>query len=200
MHCSPTTSTSTLSQTELLEQNMPAIVATEDGEHSKGIKRVEFLPAEYYTRFLSSLAKERKQSPSEFHPLISSFLTNPPTHSSVRSLIPLESRPGLISLRAGQPNASTFPITSLTFTANSPHDSSEQKTLTISPELLATGLQYGATAGLKGLCEWFEGLQEKAHGRSRGEGWRVSVGTGSQDVIYKVCIVTRISRGGMNFL
>ena len=30
------------------------------------------------------------------------------------------------------------------------------------------------------------GLQEHSHGRKRSEGWRVTIGTGAQDLIYKV--------------
>ena len=47
-------------------------------------------------------------------------------------------------------------------------------------------MQYGPTAGLPSLQEWIYGLQEKMHGRKKGEGWRVTIGGGSQDVIYKV--------------
>lgn len=50
------------------------------------------------------------------------------------------------------------------------------------------GLQYGDTAGIKPLREWLYGLQEFSHGRKEGEGWSVSVGSGSQDLIYKVRI------------
>ena len=51
---------------------------------------------------------------------------------------------------------------------------------------LAQGLQYGDTAGLKPLLDWIWGLQEVSHGRKKNEGWRISIGTGSQDLIFKV--------------
>ncbi|KAJ3483309.1 hypothetical protein NLI96_g6407 [Meripilus lineatus] len=124
------------------------------------------LPAEFYSPFLSDIAKERKPSP-------------------IRGLYPLESRPGLISLLAGKPNSSTFPLTSIQLKSRSPTDPSQETTIEVSGKGLAEGLQYGPTAGLPSLCEWVYGLQEKVHGRQKGEGWRVSIGSGSQDVIYK---------------
>jgi len=107
--------------------------------------------------------------------------------------LPLEATPGLISLLAGKPNGSMFPFTSFSFTARSPTDPSQETTTTIDGVDLAQSLQYGPTDGYKGLLEWLYGLQEKAHGRKKGEGWRISVGSGSQDLIYKVGV------GGWNF-
>ncbi|GJE89936.1 PLP-dependent aminotransferase family protein [Phanerochaete sordida] len=124
------------------------------------------LPAEFYTPFLSEAAKERKPSP-------------------IRGLYPLEARPGLISLLAGKPNATTFPLTAITLKARSPTDPDVEITTELDGAALAEGLQYGPTAGIPALIEWVHGLQEREHGRSKGEGWRVSIGSGSQDVIYK---------------
>jgi len=126
------------------------------------------LPAEFYQSFLSDLAKERKPSP-------------------IRGLYPLEAKPGLISLLAGKPNAGTFPLTSVTLTSHSPTapEKKTQITTEIGGKQLAEGLQYGPTAGIPSLIEWVYGLQEKVHGRRKGEGWRVTIGGGSQDVIYK---------------
>lgn len=106
---------------------------------------------------------------------------------SVRGLYPLEARPGLISLLAGKPNATTFPLTSIQLTARSPTEPGKEITTELNGQVLAEGLQYGPTAGIPSLIDWFYGLQENAHGRKKGEGWRISVGSGSQDVIYKVC-------------
>ena len=100
--------------------------------------------------------------------------------------MPLEKTPGLISMLAGKPNSSTFPFTSIQLTARSPTDLMKEETLTIGPKQLETALQYGPTAGIPSLLDWIWGLQEFAHGRKRNEGWRSSVGAGSQDVIYKV--------------
>lgn len=141
------------------------------------------LPDKYYNSFLSDLAKERKPSPSRSSPLLfSATLINGP----VRSLFPLERTPGLISLLAGKPNASTFPFTSLSFNARSPTHPDEESTLTIDGAELEQGLQYGDTAGLKSLLDWIQGLQELNHGRKKDEGWRISIGSGSQDLIFKV--------------
>lgn len=98
----------------------------------------------------------------------------------------MEKTPGLISLLAGKPNPSTFPFNSLTFTAKSPSNPQEELKLTVEGDDLAQGLQYGDTAGLKPLLDWIGGLQEVNHGRKGNEGWRISIGCGSQDLIYKV--------------
>lgn len=127
---------------------------------------VKPLPAEFYAQFLSDAAKARKPSP-------------------IRGLFPLEARPGLISLLAGKPNASTFPLTSIQLKVRSPTDPNEETVTEVSGEALAEGLQYGPTAGIPSLIDWVYGLQEQEHGRKTGEGWRVSIGSGSQDVIYK---------------
>ncbi|KAF5342197.1 hypothetical protein D9611_001983 [Ephemerocybe angulata] len=105
--------------------------------------------------------------------------------SVIRGLFPLEKTPGLISLLAGKPNPSTFPFTSLSFKARSPTNPDEELDLTVDGDELKAGLQYSDTAGTKPLIDWLFGLQERYHGRVRGEGWRISVGSGSQDLIYK---------------
>ncbi|KAF8910539.1 PLP-dependent transferase [Gymnopilus junonius] len=127
---------------------------------------VKPLPEAYYTKFLSDLAKERRPSP-------------------IRSLFPLEKTPGVISLLAGKPNTTTFPFTSLSFNARSPVHPGQETMLSLSGDELAQGLQYGDTAGLASLLDWLFGLQENNHGRKRNEGWKISVGSGSQDLIYK---------------
>ncbi|KAI0342586.1 PLP-dependent transferase [Trametopsis cervina] len=127
---------------------------------------VKSIPADFYSSFLSTAAKERKPSP-------------------IRSLFPLENTPGLISLLAGKPNPTTFPLTSIQLTSRSPLNPGEVITTEVSGDVLAEGLQYGPTAGIPDLVNWVYGLQEIAHGRKKGEGWRVSIGAGSQDVIYK---------------
>ncbi|KAL4246429.1 Class-I pyridoxal-phosphate-dependent aminotransferase-like protein [Abortiporus biennis] len=124
------------------------------------------LPAEFYTPFLSDTAKSRKPSP-------------------IRSLFPLEARPGVISLLAGKPNASTFPFTSIQLTSRSPTDPSKETIVEVNGDALAEGLQYSATAGIPSLVEWVYGLQERVHGRKKGEGWRPTITSGSQHGIYK---------------
>ncbi|KAF9533943.1 pyridoxal phosphate-dependent transferase [Crepidotus variabilis] len=128
------------------------------------------LSDEYYEKFLSVIAKSRKPNP-------------------IRGLYPLEKKPGVISLLAGKPNASSFPFTSFSFTVTSPTSSSlstsPETKLTIDGAELAEALQYSDTAGLKQLLEWTTGLQTFSHQRELGEGWRISVGSGSQDLLYK---------------
>lgn len=104
----------------------------------------------------------------------------------------------MISLLAGKPNAATFPLTSIKLTSRSPTDPSKEIETEINGKALAEGLQYGPTAGLPSLIEWVTGLQEREHGRKKGEGWRVSVGGGSQDVIYKVSLEPRLHPLGLN--
>ncbi|EIM91560.1 PLP-dependent transferase [Stereum hirsutum FP-91666 SS1] len=137
-------------------------------------KPTTVLPAEHYDYFLSDIAKARKPSP-------------------IRGLFPLERTPGVISLLAGKPNASTFPFTSLSFTARAPpspnanaQDTPKEHSITLTADELNEGLQYGSTSGLEGINDWLTELQESEHGRKReGEGWRLSVTAGSQDGIYK---------------
>jgi tryptophan aminotransferase len=107
--------------------------------------------------------------------------------SAVRGLLPLESTPGLISFLAGKPNPTSFPFTSLNFTANNPISPSEEIAVTVDPRDLQDGLQYGPTAGHPKLLGWLYELQRRMQGRKpEGEGWILSVGSGSQDLIYKV--------------
>lgn len=100
----------------------------------------------------------------------------------------------MISLLAGKPNSATFPLTSVTIKSRSPTDPSAEVTTEINGKALAEGLQYGPTAGLPDLSEWVYGLQEREHGRKKGEGWRLSIGSGSQDVIHKA-ILALVNRG-----
>lgn len=60
------------------------------------------------------------------------------------------------------------------------------ETLTIEADALSEGLQYGATAGLPSLNRWLENLQEMRHKRPKDGSWRLSLGSGSQDLINKV--------------
>lgn len=77
-------------------------------------------------------------------------------------------------------------MTSFSFTARSPDDLTKEDNYTITGEALTEALQYSDTSGLPQLINWLTDLQEKSHGRKRNEGWRLSVGAGSQDVLYKV--------------
>ncbi|EPQ52558.1 PLP-dependent transferase [Gloeophyllum trabeum ATCC 11539] len=147
--------------------------------NGNGISDVKYLPAEFYTPFLSEAANRRKPNP-------------------IRSLFPLENTPGLISLLAGKPNASCFPFKSISFKTRSPTDPSADVTLEVDKADLDRGLQYGMAAGDSSLVNWIFGLQEYFHGRKRGEGWHVSVGSGSQDMLYKA--ITAITNPGDSVL
>ncbi|KAF7337049.1 PLP-dependent transferase [Mycena venus] len=141
---------------------------------SVAVGPVKSLPESFYTPFLSDIAKARLPSP-------------------IRSLLPLEATPGLLSLLAGKPNPTTFPFTSFSFTAQAPPPEDGQTvrediSLKLSGAELAAALQYGPTGGMAPLVDWLYDLQRTMHGRERGEGWTLSVGGGSQDLLSKAII------------
>ncbi|KAG8821443.1 hypothetical protein FRC17_009826 [Serendipita sp. 399] len=130
-------------------------------------KQIAALPASFYSDFLSILSKSRLPS-------------------AIRTLLPYEDRPNMLSLLAGKPNPALFPITALSVTVRSPIDSSSSTQLTIDGKMLEDALQYGPTQGVPQAHKWFVGLQEVAHNRpATGGEWGLSVGNGSQDLIYK---------------
>lgn len=90
----------------------------------------------------------------------------------------------MVSLLAGKPNADTFPFESITLKLKAP----SSETLSIDGDDLDEALQYGMTAGLPRLVQWLEAFQSEVQGRGKGsdEGWRVTIGVGSQDLISKV--------------
>lgn len=98
----------------------------------------------------------------------------------------LEQTPGIISLLAGKPHPSTFPFTSLSFTIRDPIDPTKETAVQLTPQELETALQYCPGQGIPPLIEWAYGLQEITQHRKKGEGWKISFGNGSQDLIYKV--------------
>lgn len=111
----------------------------------------------------------------------------------------------MISFLAGKPDPATFPFEALTMrlktlppvaTSTSTKQSNghvngaenEVEEITIDGKELEAALQYGATAGLPGLVKWLEEFQTFAHGRKQEDGnWKTMVGSGSQDLLYKVC-------------
>lgn len=58
--------------------------------------------------------------------------------------------------------------------------------VTIDGPDLEFALQYGPTPGLPTIRGWLETLQEKVHGRKKGDDWTLSMATGSQDGMFKV--------------
>ncbi|KAG9314943.1 TdiD protein [Chiua virens] len=153
-------------------------------EINERFKTPKQLPLEFYQHFLSDATKKREPSASE-----SSFIIDVCDEKlmdlAVRVLLPLENTPGLISLLAGKPNSAMFPFESFSFSVTDPLDSSRSMSLSLTGPDLTEGLQYGPTAGLPRLNDWFIGLQQRVHGRGRAEGWRLTIGNGSQDMIYK---------------
>lgn len=91
----------------------------------------------------------------------------------------------MISMLAGKPNPSLFPITSLSVTVRSPL-TGEESVLPITGKTLGDALQYGPTSGEPALVQWFKGLQQLSHHRAQSADWEVTVGSGSQDLLYKV--------------
>ena len=87
---------------------------------------------------------------------------------------------------AGKPNPTTFPFSSIDVKIKPAFPGGETLTLTIDEEALTDGLQYGPTAGLNKLHEWLNQLQTKVHKRPEDNTWRLTIGSGSQDLIYKV--------------
>jgi tryptophan aminotransferase len=61
---------------------------------------------------------------------------------------------------------------------------------------LSLGLQYSDTAGITQLRDWLYGLQQFSHGRKKGDGYGVMIGTGSQDLIFKVSVLLLFSIPG----
>jgi len=59
--------------------------------------------------------------------------------------------------------------------------------LTIEGPDLEVALQYGPTSGLIKFRAWLENFQSTVHKREKNGEWAVNVGTGSQDLMAKVC-------------
>ncbi|KAK2750375.1 putative secondary metabolism biosynthetic enzyme [Myotisia sp. PD_48] len=98
----------------------------------------------------------------------------------IRSLLPLEALPGMISLVAGKPNPETFPFAKISISLK---DSNE--TIVLEESDLRDALQYGLPAGNSELIQWFEELQIKVHGIDANDGWACCVGNGSQELIHR---------------
>lgn len=131
-------------------------------------REVKALPAEYYDDKLSASAKSRQPSP-------------------IWALFSAESKPGMLSMLAGKPHPQTFPFEYIQLGVRSPGSAPGEsvKDLRIDDEYLDAALQYGLTSGYPELVEWITKLVQRVHSRNVGEGWRVSIGPGSQDLLYK---------------
>lgn len=98
----------------------------------------------------------------------------------------LDDTPGLLSFLAGKPNASTFPIKSVSINIQSPAPPFTETTLTIEDRQLAQALQYGQVTGQRDLVDKLFEVQQFLHGRKRDSSWQISVVAGGQDTIYKL--------------
>ncbi|KAF5341343.1 hypothetical protein D9758_016800 [Tetrapyrgos nigripes] len=135
---------------------------------------LKILPASYYDHFLSintKNAKEREPSP-------------------VRGDCPLgETLGGTISA-AGKFHPETLPINYLNLTAQNPKFTAKDPlpndiSLKINIDALVTGLHNREIGDISDLARWLGKLQHIMHGRSAGEGWRISMGSGSRELIYR---------------
>lgn len=128
------------------------------------------LPAQFYEEKLSTSAKNRKPPP-------------------LWALMARESDPAVLSMLAGKPNPATFPFEYINIGVRSPGADNKDaitKDLVVEGDELNIALQYGLTTGVPELRAWLEKLMRTEHSREKSEGWRCSVGAGSQDLLYKV--------------
>ncbi|KIJ40419.1 hypothetical protein M422DRAFT_780719 [Sphaerobolus stellatus SS14] len=125
------------------------------------------LPKEYYEARLSRTSKARKPSP-------------------IWDLFPVELQPGMLSMLAGKPNPTTFPFQAISLIARSPEGpNATPLEIVLQGEELVSGLQYGLTSGVPCFNKWVYDFMKTLHSRGDAEGWKVSIGSGSQDILYK---------------
>ncbi len=105
-----------------------------------------------------------------------------------------------LTLSAGRPNPDTYPFERITLTIRSPLEQRMAEAaaggaapnggdaplqVEIEGADLDVALQYGPSAGLVKLRDQLEDMQSVIHKREKG-GWSVTVGSGTQDLMYKV--------------
>ncbi|KAK1145514.1 hypothetical protein N8T08_004072 [Aspergillus melleus] len=100
---------------------------------------------------------------------------------AIRSLLPLEVLPGMISLVAGKPNPETFPFSDISISLK---DSNGHR-IVLEEGRLSEALQYGLPGGNAELIKWFEELQRRVHGIGDHQGWACCIGNGSQELIHR---------------
>jgi tryptophan aminotransferase len=91
----------------------------------------------------------------------------------------------MLSLLAGKPNLSTFPIRSISMSIRSPVPPFTETMVHIEHDRMNEALQYGPTTGHKDLVNFLVRMQTKLHSREKDASWRLSVGAGSQDLLFK---------------
>ncbi|WFD43861.1 tryptophan transaminase [Malassezia psittaci] len=119
--------------------------------------------------------------------------------SAIRSLLPLEKKPNMISLLAGKPNPNGFPFESITLQLKPSAEagskpSGEPMEITIKGSQLEKALQYGSSAGDEGLLGEVDKILSRVHHRTRGDGqpageFGLTLGNGSQDLLSKAISV-----------
>lgn len=115
--------------------------------------------------------------------------------SAIRGLLPMEKRPGMISLLAGKPNPDGFPFESITLQLKPTVElgkgpRGEPVSLKIEGEDMKRVLQYGSTSADPSFDAQLIQLVSHVHRRVRGNGqpdgdFAMTVGSGSQDLLYK---------------
>lgn len=144
------------------------------------------LPESFYTPFLSDIAKARLPSPStRQHGSNAERLTRWQFGVFFHSRLLLGFSPCSQASQTRR-RSRLLPLASLPNPTENGHAASEDINLSLSGPELAAGLQYGPTGGMAPLVDWLYDLQRTVHGRERGEGWGLSVGSGSQDLLSKV--------------
>lgn len=93
----------------------------------------------------------------------------------------------MLSMLAGKPHPETFPFEYIHLGVRAPGSAPGEsvKDLRIDGDYLDAALQYGLTSGYPELLDWITKLVQRMHSRNLNEGWRISIGPGSQDLLYK---------------
>lgn len=94
----------------------------------------------------------------------------------------------MLSMLAGKPHPINFPFEYIHLGVRTPGQDSvdgQVHELVIKDAELDVALQYGLTSGIPELVQWITELMQQLHSRGADEGWRVSIGPGSQDLLYK---------------
>ncbi|KAL4736959.1 pyridoxal phosphate-dependent transferase [Aspergillus similis] len=103
---------------------------------------------------------------------------------AIRSLLPLEALPGMVSLVAGKPSPETFPIAEIAISLKGVPAGTDR--IVVDGAELDQALQYGLPRGNAQLIQWFESLQRSVHGLDESGGWSCCIGNGSQELIHRV--------------
>ncbi|KAF5335920.1 hypothetical protein D9758_018327 [Tetrapyrgos nigripes] len=91
---------------------------------------------------------------------------------------------------AGKFQEEILPLISLNITARSPPNDTSLNTpneisVNIDRVALVAGLRNRNTSEITDLARWLRELQSRMHGRRAGEGWRICIGSGSRELIYR---------------